>query len=62
MSPKEIEDINNLIKNNEYQQVLEKLSQWEVYSSTNPQISYYLGIANFKLKNYKEAEIFLSFV
>lgn len=58
LSPKEIEDINNLIKNNEYQQVLEKLSKWEVYSSTNPQISYYLGIANFKLKNYKEAERF----
>lgn len=55
---KKIEEINNLIKANKYQQVLEEFSKWEVDISSYPEISYYLGIAHFKLKKYEEAEKF----
>ncbi|MCX7911163.1 MAG: tetratricopeptide repeat protein [Endomicrobia bacterium] len=50
------EEIKKLIRNNECQRALEILSEYEAIISTFPEISYYLGICYYKLKDYNNAE------
>lgn len=52
----EIVPIETLIKENQYEEIINNYSKYEDNASHYPEINYYLGIAYFKTKNYKKAE------